>query len=121
MDLVRDGATKLSREFFSEERTRGLQFFPATNPKIHVSQVQRLASKETPLLMENSMSVAGRPRRIVFVEMERLRVGGCRSLQHRTRAYSNDFLQESTLTSLSRTLRRFFYHFITKPIRDQRA
>lgn len=46
MDLVRDGATKLSREFFSEERTRGLQFFPATNPKIHVSQVQRLAPKE---------------------------------------------------------------------------
>lgn len=48
MDLVRDGATKLSREFFSEERTRDLQFFPATNPKIHVSQVQRLASKKTP-------------------------------------------------------------------------
>lgn len=94
MDLVRDGATKLSREFFSEERTRGLQFFPATNPKIHVSQVQPLVSKENLLLLLklNSMSVAGRPLRIVFVEMERLRVGDCRSLQHRTRAHSNDFL-----------------------------
>ncbi len=36
MDLVRDGAAGLKREFFAEGRTRGMQFFPATNPKIHV-------------------------------------------------------------------------------------
>lgn len=89
MDLVRDGATKLSREFFSEERTRGLQFFPATNPKIHVSPVQPVGIKrKTPLLKENnSMLVAGRPLRIVFVEMEPLRVGGYRSLQHQNSSW----------------------------------
>lgn len=81
MDLVRDGASKLSREFFSEERTRGLQFFPATNPKIHVSHVQRLVSKWKPPLKGNSMSVAGRPPRIAYVEMERLRVSDCRAWQ----------------------------------------
>lgn len=79
MDLVRDGATQLSREFFSEERTRSLQFFPATNPKIHVSQVQRLTSRQKSLLKEKSMLVAGRPLRIAYVEMERLRVGDSRS------------------------------------------
>ena len=36
LDLVKLGATELGKELFQEERTRDLQFFPATNPKIHV-------------------------------------------------------------------------------------
>lgn len=37
MDLVRVGAAEFGRDFFPEQRTQGLQFFPASNPKIHVS------------------------------------------------------------------------------------
>lgn len=36
LDLVKLGATELGKELFQEERIRDLQFFPATNPKIHV-------------------------------------------------------------------------------------
>lgn len=42
MDLVRIGATEFGRDFFQEQRTQGLQFFPATNPKIHVCSFFRL-------------------------------------------------------------------------------
>ena len=51
MDVVRLGASEFGRGFFPEERTQGLQFFPATNPKIHVWQsahgkVQNIADEE---------------------------------------------------------------------------
>ena len=36
LDIVRLSASELGRELFPEARTRDLQFFPATNPKIHV-------------------------------------------------------------------------------------
>lgn len=36
LDIVKLSASELGRELFPEGRTRGLQFFPATNPKIHV-------------------------------------------------------------------------------------
>lgn len=36
VDIVRLGATELGQGFFPEARMQGLQFFPATNPKIHV-------------------------------------------------------------------------------------
>lgn len=36
LDLVRVGAAGLGKDFFQEGITRNLQFFPATNPKIHV-------------------------------------------------------------------------------------
>lgn len=35
MELVKTGAAEFGRDFFQEQRTQGLQFFPATNPKIH--------------------------------------------------------------------------------------
>lgn len=42
MDLVRVGAAEFGRDFFQEQRTQGLQFFPATNPKIHVCSFVKL-------------------------------------------------------------------------------
>ena len=42
MDLIRVGAAGFGREFFPEERTRGLRFFPATNPKIHVCHLSNV-------------------------------------------------------------------------------
>lgn len=51
MDLVRLGASEFGLGFFPEERTQGLQFFPATNPKIHVwrsshGRVENIADEE---------------------------------------------------------------------------
>lgn len=36
LDIVKLSASELGRELFPEGRTKDLQFFPATNPKIHV-------------------------------------------------------------------------------------
>lgn len=36
LNMVKLDANRLGRELFPEGRTKGLQFFPATNPKIHV-------------------------------------------------------------------------------------
>lgn len=36
LDIVKLSASELGRELFPEARTRDLQFFPATNSKIHV-------------------------------------------------------------------------------------
>lgn len=42
LDIVKLSASELGRELFPESRTRDLQFFPATNSKIHVhSRPQR--------------------------------------------------------------------------------
>lgn len=37
LDIVKLGATSFGHDFFREGRIRNLQFFPASNPKIHVS------------------------------------------------------------------------------------
>ena len=39
LDLVKLSANGFRRELFQDARTQGLQFFPATNPKIHVSRI----------------------------------------------------------------------------------
>lgn len=46
MELVRVGAAEFGRDFFQEQRTQGLQFFPAANPKIHVCSFVGLLSRE---------------------------------------------------------------------------
>ena len=46
MELVRVGAADFGRDLFQEQRTQGLQFFPATNPKIHVSSFIRPLDRE---------------------------------------------------------------------------
>ncbi|MCJ1463355.1 hypothetical protein MMC07_001962 [Pseudocyphellaria aurata] len=46
MDLVRVGAAEFGRDFFQEQRTQGLQFFPASNPKIHVFSFVRVFNRE---------------------------------------------------------------------------
>lgn len=46
MDLVRVGATEFGRDFFQEQRTQGLRFFPASNPKIHVCPFVRGLNRE---------------------------------------------------------------------------
>lgn len=45
MDLARSSAAEFGRDFFQEQRTQGLQFFPANNPKIHVCSFARLFRK----------------------------------------------------------------------------
>ena len=42
LDLVKLGASELGKELFQDERTRNLQFFPASNPKIHVCRALKL-------------------------------------------------------------------------------
>lgn len=73
MDLVRVGAAEFGRDFFQEQRTQGLQFFPATNPKIHVCFFVRLLIGK--LLMMTSMLAVGRQLRIAYVETEPFLVG----------------------------------------------
>ena len=57
LDLVKLSASGFGSELFQDARTQGLQFFPATNPKIHV----RLASKTWKILqlIRTSTLVAG--------------------------------------------------------------
>jgi hypothetical protein len=67
LDIVKLSASELGRELFPEVRTRDLQFFPATSPKIHVLLILNcvLVSR----LMMKSMLVAGQRLRTGFAEM----------------------------------------------------
>ena len=67
LDLVKLSASGLGREFFQDTRTQNLQFFPATNPKIHV----RLSfmTYKIFLLSRSSTSAAGLLLRIDYARM----------------------------------------------------
>ena len=56
LDLVKLSTSGLGRELFQDARTQDLQFFPATNPKIHVGV---LPMSTMHLLIRSSTSVAG--------------------------------------------------------------
>lgn len=58
LDIVKLSASELGRELFPESRTRDLQFFPATNSKIHVLPLLPIVVRIT-CLMTNSMLAAG--------------------------------------------------------------
>lgn len=77
LDIVRLSASELGRELFPEVRTRDLQFFPATDLKIHVSLSPPIFVCIT-WLMTNSMLVAGPRPPIDFAKMALFQV---RSLQ----------------------------------------
>lgn len=67
LNAIRLNARKLGNGMFAEERTRGLQFFPATNPKIHVCFL--LDHGKDSLLIKNSMLVVGQQLQIDSGEM----------------------------------------------------
>lgn len=72
LNSIRLNARKLGNGMFTEERTRGLQFFPATNPKIHVSF--SLDHSKDNLLINDSTLVAGHQLQIGFGEMAHFQV-----------------------------------------------
>jgi hypothetical protein len=73
LDIVKLSASGLGRELFPEGRTKDLQFFPATNPKIHV-RLSSIVFRNIQLMM-NSMLVVGRQLPTGCVEMVLFQVG----------------------------------------------
>jgi hypothetical protein len=68
LDLMKLGASDLGKELLSERKMHNYQFYPASNPKIHVGFLHKVSVRWW-LLIAFSMSAAGRPLQIVCAKM----------------------------------------------------
>lgn len=71
LDVVKLGASGLGKEFLQERRMHDYQFFPATNPKVHVCIVDNVCYTK---LTVNSTLAGGRQRQIDCEKMELFQV-----------------------------------------------
>lgn len=72
INVVKLGASSLGKEFLHERRMHDYQFYPATNPKIHVSR--QMDTQLDFSLTWCSTSAAGRPHLIGYVKTEHSQV-----------------------------------------------
>ena len=66
LDIVKLGTAGLGKEFLYERRMHNYQFYPATNPKIHVNLTEILHL--IPLILASTLGV-GLPPRIDCADM----------------------------------------------------